>query len=136
MMVKCHQTHRHKKPTDDFEQHSSKANDVLKDKVRPLDCPDGSLGKQAELKRTNRVAAWEENPDKEVNTHGSSDKNVNAEASDISAIEKMQDKAKQMSIEPETLKTRVPKTDTVEEIFTKAFAEEHNNHKNLKATSC
>ena len=68
-----------KMPSDDFEQHSSKANDVLKDNAQPPDCSDGSLGKQAELKRTNRVAAWEENPDKEVNTHGSSDKNVNAE---------------------------------------------------------
>ena len=121
-----------KMPTDDFEQHSSKANDVLKDNAQPPDCSDGSLGKQAELKRTNRVAAWEENPDKEVNTHGSSDKNVNAEASDITAIEKMQDKAKQMGIEPETLKARVSKTDTVEEVFTKAFAQEHNNHKNSK----
>ena len=37
-----------------------------------------------------------------------------------------------MSLEHATLKARVPKTDTVEEIFTKAFAEEHNNHKNSK----
>ena len=63
-----------KKPTDDFEQYSSKGNDESKEKTQPLDCPDGSLGKQVELKTTNRVAAWEENPDRDVNTHRSSDK--------------------------------------------------------------
>ena len=120
-----------KKPTDDFEQYSSKGNDESKEKTQPLDCPDGSLGKQVELKTTNRVAAWEENPDRDVNTHRSSDKNISPDASDISTIE-MQDKAKQMGIEPETLKARVSNTDTVEDVFTKAFAQEHNNHKNSK----
>ena len=45
------------------------------------------------------------NPDKEVTTYGSSDKNVNAEASDITA--KKWDKAKQMGIKPETLKASI-----------------------------
>ena len=112
-----------------FEDGTRKVINQPNDKMRSLDTPDGSLGKQAELKRTNRVAAWEQNSVRDVNTHGSSDKNVDLETSSSSAIENMNDKVKQMSFEHAPSNASDPKTGTVEEIFTKAFAEESNNQK-------
>ena len=112
-----------------FEDGTRKEINQPKDKMRSFDTPDGSLGKQAELKLTTRVAAWEQNSDRDVNTHGSSDKNIDLEASSNSAIENMNDKVKRMRFEHAPLNASDPKTGTVEEIFTKAFAEESNNQK-------